>query len=52
MDLHFFMQHTRSWSVIPSGVTPEFTRFSGCEVNIRCMVKAEGAVVCVAWSIS
>ena len=52
MDLHFFTQYTRSWSVIPSGVTPEFTRFSGCDVNIKSMIEAEVAVVRVAWVMS
>ena len=51
MDLHFFTQYTRSWSVIPSGVTPEFTRFSGCDVNIKSMIEAEVLYICVCLSL-
>ena len=47
-----FTHTTRSRSVIPSGVTSEFTIFPGCEVTIRSMVEADVAVVRVAWSIS
>lgn len=53
VDLFCFLtQDTKSWSVMPVGVSLDSTRFSGCEVNTVSMVEAEVAVVSVGWSIS